>query len=89
VGSVLPDRSRAVPARARHHHDRLLRANFPNCTRTSIYEASERDFRIVLATDAISRLYDRASKELANIGVHLMNSSELLAGDGPQTAGRT
>jgi nicotinamidase-related amidase len=64
-------------------------ANFPNCPRTSIYEASERDFRIVLATDAISGLYDRASKELANIGVHLMSTGELLAGDGPQTAGRT
>ena len=28
--------------------------NFPNCPRTSIYEASERDFRVVLARDAIS-----------------------------------
>ena len=29
--------------------------NYPNCPRTSIYEASERDYRIVLAEDAISR----------------------------------
>ena len=33
--------------------------NFPNCPRTSIYEASERDFRIALAEDAISGLYPR------------------------------
>ena len=33
--------------------------NFPNCPRTSIYEASERDFRIVLVRDAISGLYER------------------------------
>jgi nicotinamidase-related amidase len=26
--------------------------NFPNCPRTSIYEASERDFRVVLATNS-------------------------------------
>ena len=27
--------------------------NFPNCPRTSIYQASERDFRIVLVSDAV------------------------------------
>jgi nicotinamidase-related amidase len=52
--------------------------NFPNCPRTSIYEASERDFRIVLATDAISGLYDRGRQELANIGVGLMTAGELI-----------
>lgn len=45
--------------------------NFPNCPRTSIYEASERDFRIVLASDAISGLYDRGATELTDIGVTL------------------
>jgi nicotinamidase-related amidase len=43
--------------------------NFPNCPRTSIYEASERDFRIVLVEDAISGLYDRGKDELKGIGV--------------------
>src|SRR3954462_13073554 len=33
--------------------------NFPNCPRTTIYEASERDYRVVLITDAISGLYER------------------------------
>jgi nicotinamidase-related amidase len=51
--------------------------NFPNCPRTSIYEASERDFRVVLVRDAISGLYERAEQELANIGVHLMRSDEV------------
>jgi nicotinamidase-related amidase len=51
--------------------------NFPNCPRTSIYEASERDFRIVVATDAISGLYDRGRDELANIGLALMTAGEL------------
>jgi nicotinamidase-related amidase len=51
--------------------------NFPNCPRTSIYEASERDFRIVLVEDAISGLYDRGRDEMKNIGVALMNSEQL------------
>jgi nicotinamidase-related amidase len=54
-------------------------ANFPNCPRTSIYEASERDFRIVVATDAISGMYERGREELANIGVALMSAGELVA----------
>ncbi len=51
--------------------------NFPNCPRTSIYEASERDFRIVLAHDALSGLYERGERELAGIGVHLMGAGEV------------
>jgi len=51
--------------------------NFPNCPRTSIYEASERDFQIVLVEDAISGLYDRARDEMNNIGIMLMNSEQL------------
>jgi nicotinamidase-related amidase len=53
--------------------------NFPNCPRTSIYEASERDFRIVLVRDAISGLYQRGERELAGIGVQLMDASEVEA----------
>jgi nicotinamidase-related amidase len=52
--------------------------NFPNCPRTSIYEASERDFRIALANDAISGLYERGARELANIGVALAPTGELI-----------
>jgi nicotinamidase-related amidase len=48
--------------------------NFPNCPRTSIYEASERDFRVVLATDAVSGLYERGEHELEAIGTTLMIS---------------
>jgi nicotinamidase-related amidase len=51
--------------------------NFPNCPRTSVYEASERDFRIVLAQDALSGLYVRGEQELGAIGVLLMPASEV------------
>ena len=52
--------------------------NFPNCPRTSIYEASERDFRIVLVSDAISGLYDRGVDECRAIGVHVLDLSATL-----------
>lgn len=48
--------------------------NFPNCPRATIYEASERDFRVVLVTDATSGLYERGETELRNIGVELVDS---------------
>jgi nicotinamidase-related amidase len=51
--------------------------NFPNCPRTSIYEASERDFRVVLADDAISGLYETGRRELENIGVRLMQTNQI------------
>ena len=48
--------------------------NFPNCPRTSIYEASERDFKIVLVEDAISGLYQKGKEEMSNIGVQVTNA---------------
>ncbi|MDQ7097074.1 isochorismatase family cysteine hydrolase [Desulfosporosinus sp. PR] len=52
--------------------------NFPNCPRTSIYEASERDFKIILARDAMSQLYAKGLEEMANIEVKLMSTAELV-----------
>ena len=52
--------------------------NFPNCPRTSIYQASERDFRVVLAVDAVSGLYDRGQMELRNIGVGLLSADQVI-----------
>jgi nicotinamidase-related amidase len=52
--------------------------NFPNCPRASIYEASERDFRIVLPEDAISGLYPKGKEEMQNIGVHVTDADTIL-----------
>jgi nicotinamidase-related amidase len=65
--------------------------NFPNCPRTSIYEASERDYRVVLVDDAVSGLYDRGRAEMVNIGVSLLSTDDVvLAVQRPvgQAAGR-
>jgi nicotinamidase-related amidase len=56
----------------------LCGCNFPNCPRTTVYEASERDFRIVLVTDATSRTYKRGLLEMKNIGVNLIKTREFL-----------
>ena len=57
----------------------LAGCNFPNCPRTTIYEASERDFRIVAIVDAISGAYDRGVQELRNIGVLALTTDQCLA----------
>ena len=50
--------------------------NFPNCPRTTVYEASERDFRIVFVPDATSGTDERGIRELENIGVAVMETDE-------------
>ena len=51
--------------------------NYPNCPRASLYEASERDFRIVLVKDAVSQLYPTGEDEMRNIGVSVLNTSKI------------
>jgi len=53
--------------------------NFPNCPRTTMYEASERDFKIVMVEDATSAVYDIGLKEVENIGVGVMNTNQCIA----------
>ena len=53
--------------------------NFPNCPRTSIYEASERDFRLVLIEDAVSGLGDKDRIEMNHIGVELMTTEAYIS----------
>ncbi len=50
----------------------------PELPRTSIYEASERDVRVVLVSDATSGLYDRGVNECRAIGVDVLGSSGTL-----------
>lgn len=56
----------------------FIGCNFPNCPRTSIYEASERDFKIIVVEDAISGTYNKALQEIENIGVHVYNTNQLI-----------
>ncbi|HVE96140.1 MAG TPA: isochorismatase family cysteine hydrolase [Pseudonocardiaceae bacterium] len=42
--------------------------NYPNCPRASIYDASERDYRVLLASDAISGVEKHHLEEAGRIG---------------------
>ena len=53
--------------------------NFPNCPRTTIYEASERDFRVVLVKDATGNIYERGLNELSKIGVELVTAQKCIS----------
>ena len=51
--------------------------NFPNCPRTSIYQATERDYRVVVARDSLSGLYDKGVDEMSSIGINIMSSEDV------------
>ena len=53
--------------------------NFPNCPRTSIYQASERDFRLIIVGDALSGIYDKGIEELKNIGCEIVQVQDLVS----------
>jgi nicotinamidase-related amidase len=52
--------------------------NFPNCPRTTVYEASERDYRSVFVSDATSGVYERGIEELESIGVAVQNTADTI-----------
>ncbi|GAA3401478.1 cysteine hydrolase family protein [Paenibacillus hodogayensis] len=56
----------------------FIGCNFPNCPRTSIYEASERDFRVVLVADAMSQVYEKGIQEVSGIGVYVCGTEQVL-----------
>ncbi len=53
--------------------------NFPNWPRASIYEASERDFKVALATDAVSGLDEQGIRELERIGGSTQKTAEIIS----------
>jgi len=53
--------------------------NFTTSGRATIYDAGARDFRVVLASDAISNANEEGLKELGRIGVYLMNVDACLS----------
>jgi nicotinamidase-related amidase len=50
--------------------------NLPNCPRASLVEAHERDFRVVLVTDAVSQASAQGFREVAGLGTVLMSTAE-------------
>lgn len=50
--------------------------NFPNCPRTTIYDASQRDYRVGIIAEATSGTYERGLDELEAIGTDVMGTDE-------------
>lgn len=53
--------------------------NLPNCPRATLFDASERDFRTVLVTDAVSQTSAERLADLERIGVTLRDTADVLA----------
>lgn len=53
--------------------------NLPNCPRATLFDASERDFRTVLVTDAVSQITSERLNDLRLIGVNLLTAAETIA----------
>lgn len=60
--------------------------NLPNCPRATLIEASERDYRLALAIDAVSQSSEQGLREAAAIGVQLMTTAQIAAAVSPAPA---
>lgn len=54
--------------------------NYPNCVRAAVYEASERDFRVIAVRDGISNFTEHGWNELRSIGINALSVDECVAG---------
>ena len=52
--------------------------NYPNCIRATVYEASERHFRVVAITDGISNFTEHGWQELRSIGINVMDTKKCI-----------
>jgi len=53
--------------------------NLPNCPRATLFDATERDLRAVLVTDAVSQTSGERLQDLRLIGVQLLAAAEVVA----------
>lgn len=53
--------------------------NFPNCPSATLFDASERDFRLVLARDAVSRLTMQGEDWCRGLGIHMLSVADIEA----------
>lgn len=74
-------RTRLQELLAGHGVDTLVFAgcNLPNCPRASIIEAHERDYRVVLVTDAVSQASEQGFREIAGLGTVLRTTAEVVS----------
>lgn len=66
--------------RRQHDCDTVVvaRCNLPNCPRATLFDASERDFRAALVSDAVSQRTDERIADLAGIGIRIVTLDDTL-----------
>lgn len=52
--------------------------NFPNCPRATVFDASERDYRVVVAHEATSQVTPDRLADAVQLGVHAMTTEAVL-----------
>ncbi len=57
----------------------VVGCNVPNCPRATLFDASERDFRTVLAHDAVSQGTSERLADLVSIGVQITDVAGVLS----------
>lgn len=53
-------------------------SNFPNCPRVTLFEASERDFRLVALEDGLSLFHGKDREEMEAIGISVMTCHQVM-----------
>jgi nicotinamidase-related amidase len=54
--------------------------NFPNCPRATVFDASERDYRVVVVPDATSQVTPERLADAEALGVRAMSATEVVRG---------
>lgn len=74
--------TRLLALLAEHEVDTVVigGCNYPNCPRATAFGASERDLRVVMASNALSGFDERSAPEMERIGVQSMDVARIVAG---------
>ena len=56
----------------------LTGCNFPNCPRATLFDASQRDYRVVVVVDATSRLTPERLGDAVALGVHSLSTETVV-----------
>ena len=56
----------------------LAGCNFPNCPRATFFDASQRDYRVVVVEDATSRITPERLADAVAIGVRALPTDEVV-----------
>ena len=56
----------------------LAGCNFPNCPRATLFDASQRDYRVVVVEDATSRVTPERLADTVALGVHALTTETVI-----------